>query len=193
VIHPPITEDIAIMHEPSLIKKAAAVIRTIKPSILLVPSPQDFMEDHQNACRILVTAAFVKGIRNYRTSPSVEHWNGATTLYHAMPHGLRDSLRKRVRPGQYVDISSVMAKKRTILSMHRSQKEWLDISQGIDSYLQVMESMAREVGTMSGHFEYAEGWRRHSHLGFGPIDDDPLSRLLGNACGIDPEYEQSLG
>jgi len=31
---------------------------------------------------------------------------------------------------------------------------------------------------MSQRHTYAEGWRRHSHLGFGPEDFDPLSDLL---------------
>jgi hypothetical protein len=31
---------------------------------------------------------------------------------------------------------------------------------------------------MSGKHDFAEGWRRHSHLGFGPEDFDPISDLL---------------
>ncbi len=34
-----------------------------------------------------------------------------------------------------------MAAKREMLALHRSQKEWLDASQGIDSYLDHMEAM----------------------------------------------------
>jgi hypothetical protein len=48
----------------------------------------------------------------------------------------------------------------------------------MDAYLDEMERMSREVGHMSEHFEFAEGWRRHSHLGFGPEDFDPLQRIL---------------
>ena len=109
-----------------------------------------------------------------------------------MPHGLRDSLRRLVRPGQYVDITPVLERKRIMLSHHKSQKEWLDRTQGVDSHLLFMESMSREVGKMSGRFTYAEGWRRHSHWGFAPEDFDPLSNILGNACWTDPEYEKTL-
>ena len=80
-----------------------------------------------------------------------------------------------------------------MLAMHRSQKEWLDITQGIEAYLSLMESFASEVGKMSGRFEFAEGWRRHAHWGFGPPDYNPLSDLLGASCRIDPQYEQELG
>jgi len=33
---------------------------------------------------------------------------------------------------------------------------------------------------MSGKFEYAEGWQRHSHFGFGPEEFNPLVDALGD-------------
>ena len=191
-MHPPITRDLEIFYEQELLERAAATIRTIKPTIMLIPSPQDYMEDHQTSCRLLVTAAFTKGMRNYLTNPPVECYAEPVALYHALPHGLRDSLRKKIRPGQYVDITSVLARKREMLSMHKSQKEWLDETQGIDAYLDLMESFAKDVGAMSEHFKYAEGWRRHSHWGFASADYDPLSDVLREQCRIDSDYEQSL-
>ncbi len=188
VIYPPIADDIEIFYEKPLLKKAASLIRRIKPDIILLPSPEDYMEDHQNTCRIIVTAAFTRSMRNYTTSPPDKPWNGQTALYHSMPHGLRDSLRRPVRPEQYVDIGAVLEKKRQMLSKHKSQKDWLDHSQGIGTYLSLMESMSREVGAMSGRFEFAEGWRRHSHWGFGSPDYDPMSELLPELCWIDPEW-----
>ncbi|MDP2982006.1 MAG: PIG-L family deacetylase [Candidatus Latescibacter sp.] len=191
-LFPPLVDDIQIFYEPFLLAKVAAVIRESKPDILLVPSPDDYMEDHQNACRLLATAAFVRGMPNYRTDPPLPPWNGETVLYHAMPHGLSDSLRRQVRPGQYVNIGSVLERKRKMLSLHRTQKEWLDKSQGIDAYLRLMETFSREVGALSGRFDYAEGFRRRAHWGYGPLDYDPLSHLLGDLCWTDPDYEKSL-
>jgi hypothetical protein len=43
-----------------------------------------------------------------------------------------------------------------------------------------MEAMSRDVGRQSGRSEYAEGWRRHAHLGFGPEGYHPLQELLGD-------------
>jgi hypothetical protein len=40
--------------------------------------------------------------------------------------------------------------------------------------------MSHEVGLMSQKYEFAEGWRRHSHLGFGPEDFDPIADFLKN-------------
>lgn len=192
VLHPSVVRDIEILYEKPLVSKAAAIIRRIKPDIVLAPSPEDYMEDHSNASRITVTAAFVRGMINFMTSPPKQIWNGRTAIYHAMPHGLSDPLRKRVRPGQYVDIGPVLETKKSMLACHSSQKDWLDASQGIGAYVGLMESMAREVGDMSGCFQYAEGWRRRAHWGFASPDYDPLTSVLGKDCLIDPEYESSL-
>jgi LmbE family N-acetylglucosaminyl deacetylase len=189
--HEPLTDDIALFYEPALLARIAAVVRQVKPTILLTQSPQDYMEDHQNTCRLSVTAAFVRGMRNFPTTPPVEPFGGPTTVYHAQPHGLRDGLRNLVRPGQYVDIGPVLARKREMLAQHRTQKQWLDVSQGIDAYLQEMEHFARQVGRMSKRFEFAEGWRRHSHYGFCHENSDPLAELLGPACWTDTEEKDA--
>jgi hypothetical protein len=101
-------------------------------------------------------------------------------------------LRRRVIPGLFVDTGSVQEIKRTALAAHESQRSWLDVSQGMDSYLNSMDEMAREIGRMSGVFEYAEGWRRHLHLGFSAREIDPLRDALGSAGRINSAYEESL-
>jgi LmbE family N-acetylglucosaminyl deacetylase len=193
IAHPPLVDDILILYEAGLLARVAAVFRTVRPAILLVPSPEDYMEDHQNTSRLLVSAAFTRGMSGFPTDPPTPTWPGPVVVYHALPYGLRDGMRRLVHAGQYVDISAVLEQKRQMLAQHRTQKEWLDKSQGLNAYLTAMEDMSREVGTLSGWFTYAEGWRRHSHLGFTPADADPLRDLLGRRCWVDPEYEKALG
>jgi len=176
--HPPLVDDIEILYETPLIRKLCAIVREVSPDILLLPSPQDYMEDHMTSSRLAVTAAFCRNMRNYVTDPPTPPIDTETALYHALPWGLADQLRHPIAPDFYIDISSVMPRKREMLACHKSQKEWLDDSQGIDSYLKTMQDMCAEVGRMSGRFEFAEGWRRHSHLGFGPDTFDPLSETL---------------
>jgi len=190
--HESIVDDIEVFHTTEIVRKVAAVVRTVRPRIMLVPSPQDYMEDHVNASRVAVTAAFTRGMLNYPSDPEVEPVADDVTIYHALPYGLRGPLRELIRPGQYVDASPVMAAKRRMLACHRSQKEWLDKSQGVNAYLKTMAGFAAEVGEMSGRFEFAEGWRRRSHLGFSAADDDPLSEILGERCFVDDEYEAAL-
>jgi len=192
VFHESICNDLEVYYTYEMVARVLSVVRIAKPRILLAASPQDYMEEHQNACRIAVTAAFCRGMPNYASDPHVEPVMDDVTVYHAMPHGLRDPMRKRIHPGQYVDVTSVIDRKREMLACHRSQKEWLDKSQGLDAYLDTMEGFAREVGGISGRYELAEGWRRRSHLGMSAEDSDPLSGALGDLCLVDEAYERAL-
>jgi N-acetylglucosamine malate deacetylase 1 len=66
-----------------------------------------------------------------------------------------------------------------MLAKHASQAEWLNLSQGMASYLSRMEEVSRQIGLLSGRFEFAEGWRRHLDVGYAPEDADPTAKLLG--------------
>ncbi|MCJ7750804.1 MAG: PIG-L family deacetylase, partial [Armatimonadetes bacterium] len=96
--HPPFVDDIDIFYENDLLAKVGAVVREVQPTIMLVPSPQDYMEDHVNAGRLAVTAAFCREMRNFPTDPPIAPVEGDVTVYHALPYGLRDGLRRRVVP-----------------------------------------------------------------------------------------------
>ena len=145
-----------------------------------------------NASRLAVTAAFAHGIPNFQTVPARASFSEDVTVYHAMPHGLSDPLRQKVRAGLYVNTAPVHARKRSALAAHSSQKHWLDVSQGMDSYLASMDDFSRMVGGLSGRFEHAEGWRRHLHLGLSSREMDPLCAALEGDCFIDLAYEASL-
>lgn len=190
--HPSLVDDLEILYELPLLRRVAAAVRKVKPEIVLTHSPVDYMEDHVNACRLAVTAAFARGMPNFRTVPSRRIVDTEAVVYHAMPAGLRDPLRRRVIPGAFVNTTPVHEQKLEALSQHRSQQDWLDHSQQMNSYLRTMDSMSREVGRMSGRFRHAEGWRRHLHLGFGPEDADPLRELLGRNYRVNRAYERGL-
>ena len=178
VFHEPLVDDLMIYYTPSLAAKLCAIIRQVEPQILLLPSPQDYMEDHTNTSRLMVTAAFSRNVKNFVTDPATSSSNNEMALYHALPWGLADQLRRPIEADLYVDISSVIDKKRDVLACHRSQKEWIARSQGVDSYLTAMVETSAVVGSKSGSFKYAEGWRRHLHFGFGAEDFHPLGEAL---------------
>lgn len=190
--YPPISDDLELVYGVPLLRKVAAVVREAKPSIVLTHSPADYMEDHQNCQRLAVTAAFAHCLKNFTTDPPRASFLDNVTVYHAMPHGLCDPLRKRIHAGSFVNTSRVHARKREALAAHVSQKNWLDVSQGMDSYLISMDEASRKVGALSGRFEFAEGWRRHLHLGFSTSEIDPLKDALGDDCLINPDYEAWL-
>lgn len=176
--HPPFCDDLEILYTVPNLRRTAAVVREVRPRIVLTHSPVDYMEDHTTTCRLAVTATFAKGMPNFWTEPGHPHVEHDVTIYHAMPHGLVGPLREPVTPELCVDTTPVHARKRSALGCHRSQKDWLDATQGMDSYLAAMDEMSLRVGRLSGRFEHAEGWRRHLHLGFSAHDTDPLSDAL---------------
>lgn len=190
--HASLTNDLEIFYNHDTLTRLAAIIREVAPQIVLTHAPVDYMEDHTNACRLAVTAAFTRGMPNYQTTPWRDPVDQIVTIYHAQPHGNRDPLGKLVRAGIYVDVADVLNEKTTMLACHKSQKQWLDESQGLDSYLDTMKDLMRQVGQMSGRFAYAEGWRKHSHLGFCGPTDDPLTDALGAHAFVDPRYQTSL-
>lgn len=189
--HKPLCDDLEILYELKTLRRLASIIREVRPSVVLTHPPIDYMEDHTATCRLVVTAVFARGMRNFRTIPSRPAAQYDVTLYHCMPHTLRDPLRQRVLPGAFVNISTVQSIKMEALRAHQSQRTWLDASQKLDSYLQTMEDMARELGRMSRKFRYAEGWRRHLHAGFGEPEDDPM-KVLGSSYLINRAYERRL-
>ena len=174
VYHESLVNDLEVFYAQDLIRRVTAIIRKIQPDIMLLPSPEDYMEDHMNTARIGVTAAFCRGMPNYHSDPPAPAMQQDVVLYHALPYGLTDGLRRRIEPDFYINITSVIEQKEQMLARHESQKSWLDHSQGLDAYLITMREMSAEVGTMSGEFQFAEGWRRHSHLGYCSRDADPL-------------------
>lgn len=179
--HPSIVDDLELIYNVENLRKVAAVVRQAEPSIVLTHSPEDYMEDHMNASRLAVTAAFARGMPNFFTDPVAGEMEGEVALYHAMPHQLIDQLRKPIVPDFLIDTGSVHPGKRKALAAHASQKEWLDRTQGMDSYIQTMDDLSFEVGKFSGRTMHAEGWRRHSHMGFSAKPDfDPLTDALSS-------------
>jgi LmbE family N-acetylglucosaminyl deacetylase len=176
--HPSLTNDLEIFYNQRTLARLTAIVREVAPKILLTHAPVDYMEDHTNACRLAVSAAFCRGMPNFPTDPPTPPVANDVTVYHAQPHGNCDPLGVPVRPGLFVDITSVIERKAAMLACHASQKDWLDATQGLDSYLQTMKDLSAEVGAMSGRYQYAEGWRRHLHLGLCAADADPLRAAL---------------
>lgn len=139
VPHPSLFDDLAVFYDAPSLARVADVLREIRPAIVLTHSPRDYMEDHQNVCRLVATACFARGMQNLATEPPRPTWEASVAVYHALPHGLHDGLGRFVSPDLYVDIAPVLARKRAMLACHASQREWLDASQGRGAYLDEME------------------------------------------------------
>lgn len=190
--HPSICNDLEVFYDDRTLRRLTAIVREVDPAIVLTHSPQDYMEDHMNTARLAVTATFARGVPGYRTIPRRDPVQTAVTIYHGSPHGLRDGLRRRVIPEAFVNTTSVQDRKRQALGCHRSQRDWLDATQGMDSYIATMDEFARTLGSMSRTFRYAEGWRRHLHYGFADEQTDPLRDALRRQYLVNTRYRRAL-
>ena len=186
VYHGPIVDDLMILYEDKLLRQLAAVVREIRPTIVLLPSPADYMEDHTNTARLVTTACFCRAMRHYASDPPRGPTAQDVFLYHAQPHLNRDGMRNLIVPELFVNVTGAMPTKLRMLGCHESQRQWLDETQGLDDYLESMRQSGAEVARMSGRpgWQYAEGFRQHSHVGFSAQDRDPLTEVLGGL--VDP-------
>lgn len=187
IYHPPIVNDLMIFYEDGLLRKLTAIVREVRPTIVLLPSPNDYMEDHTNTSRLVVTACFCRAMRNYESIPPRDPFEQDVYLYHAQPHLNRDGMRNLVVPDLFINVTSEFDTKLSMLGCHESQRQWLDETQGLDDYLESMRQASEEVARLSGQpaWVHAEGFRRHSHVGFSADDRDLLCEVLGeNARSI---------
>ena len=185
--HRPVCSDLQVFYNDATIRRVCALVRLTRPSVILTHPTQDYMEDHTTTCRLAVTGAFARGIPNYRSTPQRPPTLDPVTIYHSMPHGLCDPMRGAVLPEAYVDTSAVHSLKRDALACHRSQKHWLDLTQGADCYLHALDTESKTLGKRSGGFTHAEGWSRHLHIGFASESDNPLKEALGKAYRFAPK------
>ena len=178
--YPSICNDLEIFYQLDLLQQVASVVRQVQPTIVLTHALSDYMEDHMNAARLAVTAAFARGMPNFPVAPQQPPYSAPVTVYHAQPYTHRDPLGRPTLPEIYVDVTDLVEQKVQMLACHVSQKKWLDESQGHDSYLETLRQLDRQLGAHSGRFAAAEGWTRHLPVGFCGPEDDPLTDALGD-------------
>lgn len=188
--HAPLANDMEIVYDLKLVRRVAAIIREVKPTVVLTHPPVDYMEDHTNTCRIVVTAAFAHAMPNFKSIPPRPTADYDLTIYHCAPHTMLSPLRQPVPQEFFINTTSVQAVKRAALIEHKSQLAWLIASQGMASFTAKADADALLFGRLSGRFKFAEGWRRHLHYGFSANDVDPLRELLGKNYVANPAYQR---
>lgn len=190
--HESVCDDLEVFYNYETLAKIVPVVREVAPDIVLTHGPYDYMEDHTNAGRLAVSAAFCRGMINFKCARPVKAIDKAVTVYHSMPHSMSDQLRKPLVPGVFVDITSTTGIKEKMLVCHRSQKDWLDVSQGSGSYVKDMLAKSEYVGKLSKRFAHSEGWIRHNPIGFCAPDADPLTKSLAPGAFVNEDFEKNL-
>ncbi len=189
VFHESIGRDIEILYTKELYSALVPEIREADPEIILTHSPCDYMEDHINAGRLAVSAAFFRGIPNCPVTRPAKPVETQVAIYHAMPHGLRDQLNRPVVPELLVNTAETVDFQKKMLCCHKSQKEWLDVTQGPDVYLKTIDERGEMCAKFSsGRYRIAEGWIQHNPMGYCLPGFNPLADALKDNCMYNPEY-----
>ncbi|MBV8378173.1 MAG: PIG-L family deacetylase [Verrucomicrobia bacterium] len=186
--HPSFCNDLEIVYALNLLRQLAAIIREVKPTLILTHPPVDYMEDHTCTCRLVVTAAFAREMPNFVTTPERKPYSGDITIYHSTPHGLTDPLGHLMVPDLFVNVEAVHNRKCDALAAHKSQSAWLETSQGATSLISMLNAFSTKVGELSPGFRHAEGWWKHSHLGFCREEADPLREALGSLANTSKDH-----
>ncbi|MEI6680471.1 MAG: PIG-L family deacetylase [Mariniphaga sp.] len=168
-------DDVYIMYDRETINKATALLRKVRPTIVLTASPNDYMIDHEMTSLVAQTACFTSGIKNMEVTE--EPYEVVPYLYYVDPLEGKDKFGIPVQPTIYVDITTEIGIKEETLACHASQREWLRKHHKMDQYIVAMKQFAEKRGKEI-NTGYGEGFRQH--LGHGYPQDNILKELLGD-------------
>jgi LmbE family N-acetylglucosaminyl deacetylase len=176
-------DDLCVVYSEESKRRVSGFLRLARPDLLIVPSPVDYMADHEETPRIVREAAFASTIPNWKASfggRSAPPCGKLPAVLYADPIDLVDHFGKPVAAEFWVDITDAYPVRERMLAAHASQRDWLRAQHGEDEFLHWSRRLAaargREVGRPK--VRYAEGFRRH--LGHGFPAEDVLARVLGS-------------
>ena len=174
--------DLTLVYGERTKRRVSALLRQVRPDLVIVPSPVDYMADHEETPRIVREAAFASTIPNWKASLAGRRPRPCDTLpgiLYADPIDNVDHFGRRVRARYVVDITATIDLKERMLAAHDSQRAWLRQQHGEDEYLRWMRRVGadRARDFRDRRVRYAEGFR--PHLGHGFPRHDYLTATLG--------------
>ncbi len=184
--------DLLVFYGEPLVRRATALVRRVRPDVVITHNPSDYMLDHEQISLVARAACFNAPIPNAPVAELPEDAAaraafesrrepdppapGIPHLYYADPVEGKDPLGRAVRPALLVDVTAVIDRKAEMLAKHASQREWLRHHHGMDEYIEAMRRWGAERGKLGG-VGSAEGFRRH--LGHAYPSGDILKEALG--------------
>lgn len=158
-------------------RQVSALIRRVRPDLLITHSPTDYMADHEETSRLAREGAFAAAVPNWRCSEKTPLAALPSILY-ADPIDAVDILGRRQPASIFVDVTSVIDLKSDLLACHASQRDWLRAQHGVDEYLLWMRrcGSARAADARLPASRFAEGY--NPHHGHGYPADDILTRAI---------------
>jgi LmbE family N-acetylglucosaminyl deacetylase len=166
-------KDLSIFNDDASRRRITALLRELRPEIVITASPEDYHSDHEATSTLVRDACFAAPAPNYQAGdtaalPAIPH------LYFTDPIEGVNRNGQPVMPDFFVDVSPCFAGKRQMLAVHESQRQWLREHHGIDDYLEEMERWTGQRGALAG-VRYAEGFRQYRCH---PYPRDPLLQTL---------------
>ena len=152
-------KDMFILHDRPTLLKVVALVRRVRPALVLTHSPIDYMVDHETTSRLAQSACFAAGMPNIGTG-EVQPWDDISHLVYCDPMEGKDNFGQAVLPHFVVDIASSWETKREMLCCHESQREWLLRHHGLDEYTESARRWAQVRGQLAD-LAMGEGFRQH--------------------------------
>src|SRR3989442_6744848 len=102
-------DDLTIVYNEATKRRASALLRLVRPDLVIVPSPVDYMADHEETPRIVREAAFASTVPNWKASLHGKRPRPCAKLpaiLFADPIVYIDHFGRRVRVRYVVDITT---------------------------------------------------------------------------------------
>jgi LmbE family N-acetylglucosaminyl deacetylase len=184
-------DDLTITCDAPSKRRVSALLREVRPDLLITHPPVDYMADHEETSRLAREAAFASTMPNWESGEvagrrvsrraAAKVCDHLPAILYSDPIDQVDYFGRRVAARYLVDVTAVIELKARMLAAHESQRSWLREQHGQDEYLDWMRRLgaarAREFGRRS--IKYAEGFV--PHLGHGFPKHDVLTDALGTA------------
>ncbi|MEZ6140478.1 MAG: PIG-L family deacetylase [Zavarzinella sp.] len=169
--------DLRVIYSEALMEKVVQFMVSVRPSLVITHSPDDYHMDHEMTSRTVRGATFAAPIPNYL----FDRWSHAPLehiphLYYCDPLEGKDVFGQPIVPQFRLNITEQIPLKEKMLAAHASQREWLIRHHGVDDYIIAMKHWAETQGKALG-VPFAEGFRQH--LGHSYPQNNLLVELLG--------------
>jgi len=126
------------------------MIRMTRPDVIITHSPNDYMPDHCVVSQLVYDASFHASLPNWKTEHTY-HDKVPPIFYMDCVAGVD------FQPGEYVDITEFIEKKKEMMMCHQSQVVWLKEHDNLD-VIEFIEDCAKFRGWQCG-VRYAEAFR----------------------------------
>ena len=161
--------------------KTLELIRETQAGIVITHLPFDYHSDHRVTCQIVEAAAMIATLPN--APVKAKPLDITPLLYHSAPLGFSEPLGQAITPPHFfIDISSVIETKMSMLSHHHTQIELMKVMHKMDNFFEEMKQYNIDLGKLV-NVQYAECMWQHLGGGFqkDPFIQNELQSFLKKA------------